>query len=91
MDKKHIGRVFLCSILVLFIGIFVIGKNGLTALLAIKRINNTLAMQNEALKSHIAILEYRIAQWSHEPFFKEQYAREKLQLAYPDDHIYYVL
>lgn len=90
MDKRVIGHVVFYVMLGVFALVYFFGQRGVGTLCALKRANRQLVLANEALKAENKQLMYMIDYWRTDPFCKERFAREKLQLAYPGDHVYYL-
>ena len=69
---------------------FLFGPQGLRALRTLKHEHHTLQQSINSITSDIKQLKTRIAQWQHSTFYREQLAREQLQMAYADEIVYYV-
>lgn len=94
MNKKNIKKLFLRALLFFEIVIFgftyLFGSNGLYFLKDLDKENNKLNIEVQNLKNEILSLENQINDWTVDPFYKEQLAREKLQLARENEKIYYI-
>ncbi|MDR3646089.1 MAG: septum formation initiator family protein [Candidatus Babeliales bacterium] len=94
MNKKNIKKLFLRAILFVEILIFgftyLFGSNGLYYLKDLDKENHQLNNEVLNLKSEISSIESQINEWSTDPFYKEQLAREKLQLARENEKIFYI-
>ena len=90
MDKKLVGHVIFYVILVFFGLGFTFGHNGVWTAIGLKRTNTRLQAEIIDLQDKNQQLVVDIKNWQQYPFYKEQLAREQLQLAYPGDVIYYV-
>ena len=94
MNKKNIKKLFLRALLFFEIVIFgftyLFGSNGLYYLKDLDRENSLLYNEVVNLKNEISIIENQINDWMVDPFYKEQLAREKLQLARENEKIYYI-
>jgi cell division protein FtsB len=88
--KRYIVRILFAGEVILFLGFYFFGTNGIMDMLhmksdicAIEKEVMLLTGEVDRLRSHIAL------QKSH-PFFKEKIAREQLQMARADEEIYLV-
>ena len=90
MEKKLVGHMFFYVLLGLFCVVYIFGHRGIGLVLSLKRSNAQLEKSIYALKIENKQLESTINDWQQYPFYKEKLAREKLQLGYPEDRIYYV-
>lgn len=90
MNKKLVGHVIFYAILLFFSLGFVFGHNGVWTAIGLKRTNARLQAEIVELQHKNQQLVIDIKNWQQYPFYKEQLAREQLQLAYPGDIIYYV-
>jgi len=50
--------------------------------------NITVADKIKCLEDYICHLNYEINEWQSNPLVKEKYAREHLQMAYPNDIVF---
>jgi cell division protein FtsB len=89
MNKKLVGHTLFYLILALFGLLSIFGHSGLLKLFALSRANNKLRTHICEAQQKNKELEQEIQRWQRYPFYKEQMAREQLQLAYPDDIIFY--
>lgn len=62
----------------------------LDAINKMKLTNLELSKDIECLSKDVANTQKQINDWETDPFYKEQLAREKLQMAHAKDEIYYV-
>lgn len=94
MNKKNIKKLFLHALLFFEIVIFgftyLFGSNGVYFLKDLDKENHQLNIEVLNLKDEIKSIENQINEWSTDPFYKEQLAREKLQLARENEKIYYI-
>ena len=67
------------------------GPRGFFAIRGLRQFNNQLVAEIAVLNDRVEKLKRAIMQWNEEPFFKEQLAREQLQLVRPDDTVYYIV
>ena len=87
LSKKIVGKLISISIITSLLLLILIGKNGLWVWADLKS-------QIRALQNELKELELQKGKLSEEinnlqnDFYIEQIAREQLQMAYPDDHIY---
>ena len=88
--KQLILRVFFGAEILFFAWTYLVGPHGMYALWALQETSQQVIDQNKQLKSQIEAISSRIDKWKSDPFYKEKYAREKLQMAYPDEEIYYI-
>ncbi len=89
--KKLLLRVFFGIEITLFIGMYLGGSRGLSALQALKKENQVVAQQVVALEGELQTLEGECARWEHDPFYKEKWARAQLQMARSDDEVYFLV
>ena len=90
MEKKLVGHVLFYVMLALFGAVYIFGRRGIGLVLSLKHSNKQLHNSISVLKIENKQLENTINDWRQYPFYKEQLAREKLQLGYAEDRIYYV-
>jgi|GEM_PF-1541900 len=92
--KKNARVTLLYTILGLELTItaasFLFGPQGLKALRNLRHEQNTLQQSINSTTIDIKQMETRIAQWQSSTFYREQLAREQLQMAYADEIVYYV-
>ena len=88
--KKHFLRFFLGIEIIVFGLTYFWGANGIRALINMN--NKNLVLQNKVagIATEITELEGKIEQWHIHPFYREQIAREKLQMARKDDNVYFI-
>lgn len=88
--KQLLLRLFWTIELVGFIGIHFLGPYGVQAHnIEINKIN-ILSKEIDKLSTYVYTLEREIADCESSNFYKEKIAREELQMAYPEETIYYV-
>lgn len=75
------------SILIFF---YLFGAQGISVVLALRMQNQMVQEEINMLYKKINALHETIVGWQQDPFYKEKVARELLQLAREDDHIYYI-
>jgi cell division protein FtsB len=89
MEVKKIAlRVFFVSEIAVFLFFYFLGSQGLSKLLAYKQQNQLLQKDIEALEKEVSTLRVSLAEWQALPFYKEKFAREELQMAYPHEELY---
>ena len=89
--KKILLKSFFCIELITYSYYYLWGAQGYCATQAIQQEIDHIKQTSVVATSDITQLESVINIWQHEPFLKEQCAREQLQLAHPDDIIYYIM
>jgi len=88
--KRTILRLFFAVEIVIFVSVYLFGGNGLQYLTRLKSENNSLYFEIVSLKKDITELEKQIEDWQSNDFYKEKYARERLQMAKKGEMIYFV-
>lgn len=88
--KKLIGRVVFFSWVVLFLVHYVVGSQGLLYGWRMKSENDALKQEIAGLECAVTQVRTEIGHFKNEPFFKEQLARQQLQLARAGETVYYV-
>lgn len=89
--EKTLFYLFFSIEIVLFIFFYIFGTHGVQALQHLKQENETLYYENEKIKKEILCLESLCnVDKEYLLFYKEKIARERLQMARPDDIIYYL-
>jgi cell division protein FtsB len=88
--KQLIFRIFFGAEILFFSWTYFLGPQGMYALWAIDKDHQELKAHNQALEAEGNKLQKYIDAWGQKPFFKEKYAREKLQMAYPSEEIYFL-
>lgn len=89
--KKIILRVFFATEIVLFLTFYLVGSQGLQALMRMNSENNQLQQEIGTLTSAVNQVAMEIEEWKKYPFFKEKIARERLHMAYPGDELYMII
>jgi len=74
----------------LFVWTYLFGIQGIHVIMKTKKENNIIEMEIESLQKDISDLELKIFKWNHNPFFKEKYAREQLQMVRKNDTVYFI-
>lgn len=88
--KKKFLRVFFVIEILVFGMTYFWGAHGIKALMNVQASNIKLQQKIESTQKEISELQYQIEQWHIHPFYREQIAREKLQMARKDDVIYFI-
>ncbi|OGB97417.1 hypothetical protein A3F06_02860 [candidate division TM6 bacterium RIFCSPHIGHO2_12_FULL_36_22] len=88
--KKKFLRVFLGIEIVVFGLTYFWGAHGLQALVNMNQNNIKLEAKIADMQREVAGLESQIEEWHIHPFYREEIAREKLQMAKKDDTIYFI-
>lgn len=74
----------------LFAVFYVRGPQGLQALHGMHTEEVTMRENVDQLRTQVATLKQEIENWQKHPFHKEKIAREQLQMARPDDEVFYL-
>lgn len=88
--KRIIISVVLISELILFGYFFVYGSHGVQSLNILKKTHQKSQRATQEMNNQIKELQALMQEWTEEPFLIEQTAREKLQMACPDDTVYFI-
>ena len=88
--KKVLLRFFFAIEVVFFSWVYFYGDNGFGQLSIMEEKNQVLEKCNILIEDDVAKLEDDIYDWENNSFYREKIAREKLQMAYPGEQIYYV-
>lgn len=87
--KKTMVKIFFVIEIIVFIGVYLYGGNGLEHLNRLEYENQKLEYEVVELKNELAALQKDLKDWNTD-FKKEQFARENLQLAKKGDKIYFL-
>lgn len=90
VTKKIVVRAFFLVEIVFFITMYLVSPDGLMAVKKRKLENKQLADSTQKLREEIKKLEKETQQWETDFFYREKVAREQLQMARPDDEVYYI-
>lgn len=82
-------RVLFVLECLLFAGVYVFGGQGLREIWHETKENASLAHENAVIGQQVAQLEHDIDAWEHNALVKERLARETLNMARPQDTVYY--
>ena len=88
--KQLVARLFLCGEIVLLIVFYWWGLQDRVYYRQLCHDNECLEKERLIILAEIVGLQKQVVLWQRSPFFKEKIAREKLQMARKNDHIYYV-
>jgi len=89
--KRTVLRIFFCIELIAFVGIYFCGAQGMQALWQLDKETQAMVVEVTTLKKEVDELDYQILAFNSYDFYKEQVAREQLQMARADDEVYFVL
>jgi len=88
--KKTLVKIFFAVEVVVFIGVYLYGGNGLQNLTRLQDENVKLESEIVELKTEVASLEQALSGWKSDDYVKEKFARENLQMAKEGDRIYFL-
>ncbi|MBA3954517.1 septum formation initiator family protein [Candidatus Dependentiae bacterium] len=88
--KRRIVRIAFVAEIMLVSFYYFFGSHGLQALRALSSSNKELLSAIEILEQETNALKHELAEWKTDTFYKEKQAREKLQLAYANEDIYFL-
>ena len=88
--KRSIVRIAFAAEILLISFYYFFGSHGLQALRALSSTNVKLLSDIESLTQETSALKHELEEWKTDNFYKEKQAREKLQLAYPHEDIYFL-
>jgi cell division protein FtsB len=88
--KKIVLRVCIAIELAIFLFYTIWGAHGVRAIFAIRQHNKDLESAIARLHVETHDLQRSITDWQTYPFYREKYARERLQMAHKDDEIYLI-
>lgn len=86
--KQIIARSVLAGEVILFAGFYFFGGQGRPAIQLLKADIAQQAIDIDLLQKGIALLKEEMHEWNVRPWYKEQVARESLQMALPGDEIF---
>ena len=89
-SKSCVSRIFLLCEILIFLGVYFFGTNGISTLSMVRSENMKLEQEIKDLNGEIATLEHEITAWNADPFYKEKVAREQLQMACKGDEILFI-
>jgi cell division protein FtsB len=88
--KKLTLRIFLALEIILFSLFYIFGSQGLQALMRLRHQNIILHNELESIQQDVKNLELELVDWRKNQFYKEKIAREQLQMARPEEDIYFL-
>lgn len=88
--KQKILRVFFVLEIIVFLCVYCLGAHGIRLMRQLQQENSALVTEIQQLTTNVQKLERDIMAWDKEPFLKEKFAREHLQMARKDELIFYV-
>lgn len=88
--KKRIFRFFFALEIIVFIAVYLFGTSGIQTLFVLKQENMAIENEIAALQEEEEALQKSIVDWNSHSFYQEKVAREQLQMARPNDEIYYL-
>ena len=86
--KHAMLRIFFMIELCVFVGVYLFGPSGLQMMLRLEQENEHLANKLERLAHEVEDWEKKVEVLRSGDFYKEQIARQQLQMARPGDEIY---
>jgi cell division protein FtsB len=90
INKKTVLRQLFILEILIFIGVYFFGNDGYRRISEIDEENQKLCMEVFVLKGEIEKIEKEIQEWQATDFYKEKFARERLQMAKQGDEIYFI-
>ena len=87
--KRLLFRCFFALEIVTFLYLYAFGSQGLPAWFALKRETSILEQEIMHLHDEVTALKDEVDLYQNFALPKEKIAREQLQMARPDDHIFY--
>ena len=87
-SKKLFLRAFFVVEVFLFVLFYLFGAHGLRALRSHEEKNKQIQHEIQQLTSEIKQMREELAAWQSDSFYKEKYARERLQMARKNEEIY---
>jgi cell division protein FtsB len=90
MAKQTILRSFFVVELVTLSFFYLFGAHGLPIIFQFKKESQQIETEIEKLQKVMNALEKKLNDWHDYSYYKEQIARQQLQMARPDEQIYYL-
>ncbi len=84
-------KVFFLLELLIFSTVYIFGGQGLQTIYYMSQYNRQLQQDIVNLQQAVTALEQQLQYWQTDDFYKEQLAREQLQMARPQEQIYYLI
>jgi cell division protein FtsB len=88
--EKRLLRIFIACEFLLFAFYYIRGANGLNTILQLKQENKKLTQNIDQIKQEISSMKIENENWEKYPWYREQIARQDLQMAYPDEEIFLI-
>lgn len=88
--RQKIIKCFLSLEIAIMLFFYLFGVQGLPSLYRLSQENGVIKKEIDRLRVEVGELDKTIQEWHTYPYCKEKIAREQLQMAYPDDCIYYI-
>ncbi len=86
--KQLIARVGFAAEVVVFCWVYFLGPQGMRTVWRMRKENELSHGGIQELKKQIEHLEQEVGHWQQSVFYKEKFAREKLQMARSGDAVY---
>lgn len=90
INKRFFLRFFMGLECFIFLGIYFLGSQGLKKIWHENAENKKIATLIKKRENELDELKNEIIKWEKNPFYKEQWAREKLQMARINDEVYVI-
>jgi cell division protein FtsB len=91
ITKKTIGKLIILILIIIISKIIIKGENGFYYLAQLKNENEDLIKDIHRLENEKAQKLVEINDLETTPFYSEKIARENLQMANSDDHIFLII
>jgi len=91
INKKTIGKLIILSLIIIICKIIIKGENGFYYLAQLKNENNQILDDISKLEKEKITKLAEINDLETNPFYSEKIAREKLQMADSNDHIFLIV
>lgn len=88
--EKKLLHVLLAFEFLFFAFYYIRGTNGLKTILQLKQENKKISQNIEKVKQEISSMKTEVESWEKYPLYKEQIARQDLQMAYPEEEIFLI-
>lgn len=90
IQKKKVLRLLFLVEVLCFFSFYIFGKNGVLRIKSAKKDNMEFEEKINNIKLEIESVKKDIIIWKSSDFYKEKYARERLQMAREGDRIYII-
>ena len=88
--KRKIFRMFFLLEIIIFSLVYFFGSHGIHAIWQVQKDNKLLECQIKVTELEVQDLAKQIEDWKSDSFYKEQLAREQLQMAKRDEKIFLI-